>query len=121
VAAVLVLGPLALGLEPEGWGRLLALSARGWTGLLLLAVLQYCVSMVLFLTVLTRLDATQAAVSNYLIPVFGIVLAWLILDERLPPAALVGGALVLGSTLLVTVWEDRRTARRNAYAERSSR
>jgi drug/metabolite transporter (DMT)-like permease len=116
VAACLVLVPVALVVEPDGLARLATLSLRGWTGLLLLAVFQYCVSMLIFLTVLTRLDATQAAVSNYLIPGFGVVLAWLVLGERLPPAALVGGVLVLASTLLVTVWEDRLNARRKAYA-----
>lgn len=118
VAACLVLVPVAFLVEPEGPARLAALSVRGWTGLALLAVFQYGVSMILFLTVLTRLDATQAAVSNYLIPAFGVVLAALILGERLPPAALVGGALVLASTLLVTVWEDRLNARRNAHARK---
>jgi drug/metabolite transporter (DMT)-like permease len=116
VAASLLLVPVALVGEPEGLTQLIQLSARGWTGLLLLAVFQYCVSMIIFLTVLTRLDATQAALSNYLIPVFGIVIAWLVLDERLQPMAVVGGLLVLASTLLVTVWEDRvnERARRNS-------
>jgi drug/metabolite transporter (DMT)-like permease len=63
--------------------------------------------------VLTRLDATQAALSNYMIPVFGVVVAWLLLDERLQPLAVAGGLLVLASTLLVTVWEERTNARKN--------
>lgn len=107
IFACLFLVPTALLAEPEGFGQLSQLSARGWTGLLLLAVFQYCVSMIVFLTVLTRLDATQAALSNYLIPMFGVIIAWLLLGERLNPAAIAGGLLVLASTLLVTVWEDR--------------
>lgn len=121
VAACLVLVPVALVVEPDGLARLAALTSRGWTGLLLLAVFHYCVAMVLFLTALTRLDATQAAVSNYLIPGFGVVLAWLVLGERLPPAALVGGTLVLASTLLVTVWEERRNTRRNSHVRKPTR
>lgn len=115
IAACLLLVPVTLALEPVGPDQLAALSVRGWTGLLLLAVFQYCVSMIIFLTVLRRLDATQAAVSNYLIPGFGIVIAWLVLGERLRPAAIVGGALVLASTLLVTVWEDRGKTRRRLH------
>ena len=111
VFACLFLVPTALLAEPEGLAQLSQLSARGWTGLILLAVFQYCVSMVVFLTVLTRLDATQAALSNYLIPMFGVIIAWLLLDERLNPAAIAGGLLVLASTLLVTVWEDRLNQR----------
>ena len=111
LAACVLLIPLAMLAEPEGVARLAILSPRGWTGLLLLAVFQYCVSMIVFLTVLTRLDATQAAVSNYLIPGFGVLIAWLVLGERLLPAAIAGGVLVLASTLLVTVWEDRLNGR----------
>lgn len=114
IAACLLLVPVALIVEPDGLARLALMSSRGWAGLLLLAVFQYCVSMILFLTVLTRLDATQAALSNYLIPMFGVLIAWLLLGERLQPAAIAGGVLVLASTLLVTVWEDWMNARRNA-------
>lgn len=121
LAAGMLLVPVALLAEPEGLHQLAALSARGWTGLLLLAVFQYCVSMILFLTVLTRLDATQAAVSNYLIPGFGIVIAWLLLGERLQLSAIVGGVLVLASTLLVTVWEERTNTRRNHHENRPIR
>lgn len=110
VAASLLLVPAALIAEPEAVGQLMHYSAHTWAGLLLLAVFQYCVSMVVFLTVLTRLDATQAALSNYLIPAFGVVIAWLLLHERLQPYAVAGGLLVLASTLLITVWEERTAA-----------
>jgi len=40
-----------------------------------LALFQYFLSMVIFLNVLTRLDATQAGLSNYLIPFFGVLIA----------------------------------------------
>lgn len=115
VAACLLLVPVTWLAERSDLAQLAALSARGWTGLLLLAVFHYGVSMLLFLTVLARLDATQAAVSNYLIPGFGVVIAWLLLNEQLHFAAIVGGALVLASTLLVTVWEGQSSARRKLY------
>jgi drug/metabolite transporter (DMT)-like permease len=107
VAACILLVPITLLAEPEGMHALATLSARGWTGLLLLAIFQYFLAMIIFLTVLTRLDATQAALSNYLIPMFGVLIAWVLLGERLHASAIVGGVLVLASTLLVTVWEER--------------
>jgi drug/metabolite transporter (DMT)-like permease len=107
-AVVATLAPLALALEPSGFAALPSFGWKAWLGLLLLAVFQYAVSMVLFLGVLSRLDATQAALSNYLIPFFGLVIAWLVLGERLTPAMVAGGVLVLGSTLLVTLHEDLR-------------
>ena len=108
VAACLVLLPMALILEPEILQRLGGLSLRTWIGLGGLAVFQYGVSMIIFLTVLTRLDATQAALSNYLIPVFGLGLAWAVLGEKLTIWGVAGGVLVLASTWMVTVLEDRQ-------------
>jgi drug/metabolite transporter (DMT)-like permease len=105
VFVCLFLEPLALLLEPASFAAMGNLSVKAWVGLGLLGLFQYFLSMVIFLTVLARLDATQAALSNYLIPFFGVVLAWLILGERLTSAMLAGGALVLGSTLLVTLVE----------------
>ena len=74
----------------------------------LLAVFQYFLSMVIFLTVLTRLDATQASLSNYMIPFFGLVIAAVVLHERLTLPMILGGTLVLLSTLLITVYEEHK-------------
>jgi drug/metabolite transporter (DMT)-like permease len=54
-----------------------------------------------------RLDAIQAGLCNYLIPFFGVVLGAVVLDERLSWPMIAGGALVLGSTLLMTIWENK--------------
>ena len=61
-----------------------------------------------FYPVSTRLDATQASLSNYMIPFFGLVIAALVLHERLTLPMIFGGALVLLSTLLITVYEEHR-------------
>jgi drug/metabolite transporter (DMT)-like permease len=67
--------------------------------------------MILFLTVLTRIDAAQAGLSNYLIPVFGVLIAAAALGERLTVRMAIGGIVVLGSTLLVTVYEGHYASR----------
>jgi drug/metabolite transporter (DMT)-like permease len=100
--------PVTLRSEPESFLRLPEFTPTVWVGLAILAFFQYFLSMVIFLNVLTRLDATQAGLCNYLIPFFGVILAWLILRERLTPAMLAGGALVLASTLLVTIYENNQ-------------
>lgn len=115
VAACTLLVPIALIIEPAGVSALAHAPARVWLGLGALALFQYFLSMVVFLSVLSRLDATQAALSNYMIPVFGVLLAWAF-GESLTPLVLAGGALVLASTLLVTVYEERIAARRRAAA-----
>ena len=103
--------PITLYAEPQGFRDLPHFNAVVWVGLILLALFQYFLSMVIFLNVLTRLDATQAALSNYLIPFFGVVIAAIVLQERLTKFMVAGGILVLASTLLVTVYEERQRAR----------
>jgi drug/metabolite transporter (DMT)-like permease len=103
--------PITLRVEPQGFRNLPHYDGVVWLGLVTLALCQYFLSMVIFLNVLTRLDATQAGLCNYLIPFFGVVIAALILHERLTKFMIAGGVLVLASTLLVTVYEERRRAR----------
>jgi drug/metabolite transporter (DMT)-like permease len=107
-AVIAVLLPITLWLEPEGFRMLPHLTAAVWAGLAALALLQYFASMVIFLIVLARLDATQASLSNYMIPFFGVVVAAIMLHERLTAYMMFGGLLVLASTLLVTVYDERR-------------
>ncbi len=103
--------PITLYSEPKSFHNLPHFRPVVWFGIMALAVFQYLLSMVVFLNVLTRLDATQAALSNYLIPFFGIVIAALVLHERLTTFIVLGGILVLASTLLITVYEERKRAR----------
>ena len=105
-ALLVVLLPVTLAAEPSGFTNLPHYSKTVWVGLAILAVFQYFLSMVIFLNVLTRLDATQAALSNYLIPFFGVLIAAIVLHERLNGFMIVGGLLALASTLLITVWDQ---------------
>ena len=102
--------PIAVYTEARGFINLPHYSTTVWLGLLMLALFQYFLSMVIFLNVLTRLDATQAAVSNYLIPFFGVMVAAIVLHEHLTKFMVAGGLLVLASTLLVTVYEEQQRA-----------
>lgn len=106
---ILFLIPITLYAEPGAFHQIPSYTAKTWLGIALLAVFQYCLSMVIFLTVLTRLDATQASLSNYMIPFFGLVIAAVVLHERLTVPMILGGALVLLSTLLITVYEEHRS------------
>jgi drug/metabolite transporter (DMT)-like permease len=54
---------------------------------------------------LTRLDATQVALSNYLIPFFGLLIAATVLHEHMTIFMWAGGALALASTLLITLFD----------------
>ena len=110
-AVLVCLIPLTLYLEPASFHSMMSFGPKVWLGIVLLAGLQYFLSMILFLTVLTRIDAAQAGLSNYLIPVFGVLIAAAALGERLTVRMAIGGIVVLGSTLLVTVYEGHYASR----------
>ncbi len=55
----------------------------------------------LFFAALDHLDVTVASFSLYLVPIFGVLLAAVILGERLSLLAMVGSGIVLVSTVLI--------------------
>lgn len=102
--------PITLWREPSGFTLLPHLRLTQWIAMILLTLFQYSLSMVVFLRVLTRLDATQASVMNYLLPFLGVVIAWMVLGETLTLFMVLGGLLALGSTLLATVFDRPQSA-----------
>jgi drug/metabolite transporter (DMT)-like permease len=66
-----------------------------------LAVFLYGVSMVLFLRALGTVDVVIASASLYLMPLFGVALAFSILGEHLGPRAILGSVIVLVATLIL--------------------
>ena len=114
LAMFFVMTPLTLAQEPGVFAVIPHFTLQTWIGLALLTFFHNYLSMVLFLKALKQLDAIQAALSNYLITFFGIPIAAIWLKEKLTTLAIVGGVLILGSTLLITVWESRQASRRYA-------
>jgi drug/metabolite transporter (DMT)-like permease len=119
VAVCLMMAPVVLVEERDVFARIPHFTAQTWLGMALLTFFHNFLSMVLFLKALKDLDAIQASLSNYLITFFGLPIAAVFLHEKLGPEALLGGALVLGSTILITVWEEFRPARRAETAAAS--
>jgi drug/metabolite transporter (DMT)-like permease len=111
LAMFLVMTPLTLAQEPKVFAAIPHFSLQTWIGLALLTFFHNYLSMVLFLKALKQLDAIQAALSNYLITFFGIPIAAIWLKEKLTSLAIIGGILILGSTLLITVWENKASGR----------
>jgi drug/metabolite transporter (DMT)-like permease len=111
LAMFVILTPLVLYQEWEVFRHIPQFSAQTWIGLGLLTFFHNFLSMVLFLKALQQLDAIQAALSNYLITFLGLPIAALWLGERLTAIAMVGGIIVLASTLLITLWEERKNFR----------
>jgi drug/metabolite transporter (DMT)-like permease len=105
VAMFFVMTPLVIAKEPESFQRIPYYSRNTWIGLILLTFLHNYLSNVLFLKALKHLDAIQTGMCNYLITFFGVPIAVIWLGERLAPMAILGGLIILCSTLLVTVGE----------------
>jgi drug/metabolite transporter (DMT)-like permease len=117
VAVCLMMAPVVLAEEGSVFRQIPHFTAQTWTGMALLTLFHNFLSMVLFLTALKNLDAIQASLSNYLITFFGVPIAAVWLHEKLGLSAIAGGLLVLGSTLLITVWEELRLGRGRPTAE----
>jgi len=111
-AMFVIVTPLVIWLEPESFLAVPHFTRQTWTGMGLLTFFHNYLSMVLFLKALQKLDAIQTALCNYLVTVFGLPVAAIWLGERLSPAAIMGGVLVLASTLVITIWEELRKRQR---------
>jgi drug/metabolite transporter (DMT)-like permease len=115
--ADVVLFALIVALEPDSLRRLAAIGAGAWFSLLLIALFSLSISMVLFYMVLEKIDATQASLSVYLLPVFGVLMSAVTVGERITWNLILGGALVLVSTFLVTTYEERKKAMEGTHAQ----
>jgi len=97
--------PLLIWVEPFHLRSLAGLDAKGIAAFLFLALLMYGASMLLFFKALQHLDVTTASMSLYLVPVFGVILAVMLLGEKINLATITGAAIVLISTLLVVRYD----------------
>lgn len=96
--AAAVLGAVAIfggAVRPE------AITPLGLLSAVASGVLYYGGAYWLYLTALRGVPASLAAVSFYLIPIFGVVAAFLLLGERLDPPQWIGAAIVLSAVLLI--------------------
>ncbi|GHH59819.1 DMT family transporter [[Pseudomonas] boreopolis] len=91
-ASALLLSPLAWSHWPEA-----AVPARAWACAVALGVVCTGLAYLLYYRLIHRIGPARASTVTYLIPVFGALLAWLILDEPLTWTMLLAGVLILGS------------------------
>ena len=98
--------PLFIWVEPFHFRTLLTMDWKSWLAFAFLAFFMYGASMLLFFKALQHLDVTTASASLYLVPVFGVFLAVVMLGEHLNILAVFGAAVVLGATLLVMKYDQ---------------
>lgn len=97
--------PLLIWVEPFRWQVLATFDWKSWAAFAFLALLMYGASMLLFFRALQHLDVTAASASLYLVPVFGVILAAVLLDERLSLLAVCGSGIVLAGTVLIVKYD----------------
>ena len=102
--------PLLIWAEPFHFDAFMKSGKVAIFGILELSVIVYGISMLLFFYVLKRMDVTQAILGTYLLPFFIAMLGVILLSERITPVMLIGGAIILISTLMVTVYENKLLA-----------
>jgi drug/metabolite transporter (DMT)-like permease len=93
-AALLTL-PFAIAQWPQR-----AIPAHSWLSALLLGVLCTGVAFVMYYRLIARVGAGRAVTVTYLVPLFGVAWAWLLLGEPLTLTMGIAGALILGSVAL---------------------
>ena len=93
--AALMIAPFAIAQWPQH-----AVSAKSWGAVATLGVLCTGIAFVMYYRLIARIGASRAATTTYLVPLFGVGWAWLLLDEPLTMTMVVAGALILGSVVL---------------------
>src|SRR4051794_3956666 len=89
----------------------LSLSAEAWLWLLLIALVSTVVAVSAFFAGLKLVGPSEAAILSTFEPVVTVGLAYAVLGERLAPAQLLGGALVLAAVVLLQLRPRRSRGR----------
>ncbi len=105
--AALMAAPFAMAQWPQH-----AISLRSWGAVALLGVLCTGIAFVMYYRLIARIGASRAATATYLVPLFGVGWAWLLLDEPLTLNMGIAGALILGSVVLSQRSAGHRTSKR---------
>jgi drug/metabolite transporter (DMT)-like permease len=95
ITASVLLSPLAIYTWPKH-----LIPAISWVSAILLGVLCTGTAYAIYYRLIHRIGAPRAATVTYLIPLFGVIWAWLILGEPLTVTMASSGALILAGVAL---------------------
>jgi drug/metabolite transporter (DMT)-like permease len=98
-----MLAPLAIYTWPHQ-----PIPAASWVSAVLLGVLCTGIAFVFYYRLIARIGAPRTATVTYLIPLFGVIWAWLLLGERVTLSMLLAGALILAGVGLSQQRETKR-------------
>ena len=95
VVASILLAPLAVVTWPSA-----PIPVISWTSAAALGVFCTGAAYLLYYRLLYRIGAPRASTVTYLVPLFGVLWAWVVLDEPLTATMAIAGALILGGVAL---------------------
>jgi drug/metabolite transporter (DMT)-like permease len=104
ICASLLVAPVAVATWPQH-----SIPLVSWASAALLGIVCTGLAYVLYYRLLHRIGPPRAATVTYIIPLFGVVWAWLLLDEALTPSMAVAGALILSGVALSQMRVVRKT------------
>ncbi|WHZ19409.1 MAG: Permease of the drug/metabolite transporter (DMT) superfamily [Rhodanobacteraceae bacterium] len=127
------LPPAAVAAATLAWGAVLLapfaawqwpsahVPAQAWFSLIALGVVCTGFAYAIYYRLIQRVGAPRATTVTYLVPIFGVLWAWLALGEPLTLSMAVGGALILGGMLYGQLQPRRPAVRRLAVMRTSAR
>jgi len=101
VAGAAMLFPL--GFLERGYADVPSWPASAWLDIGYLALFGTTISFVLFFWAVQRFGAGTASMVSYLVPIFALIQAVLILGERPEPLEIVGGAIIIAGMRVATL------------------
>jgi drug/metabolite transporter (DMT)-like permease len=105
-AGALLLLPFALYSWPQH-----PIPVASWLSAVLLGVLCTGIAFVFYYRLIARIGAPRTATVTYLIPLFGVIWAWLLLGERVTLSMVLAGALILAGVAMSQQREPKREAK----------
>ncbi len=105
-SGAVLLSPLALYTWPRH-----PIPGASWVSAVLLGVLCTGIAFVFYYRLIARIGAPRTATVTYLIPLFGVIWAWLLLGESVTLSMVLAGALILAGVGLSQQREAKREAK----------
>jgi drug/metabolite transporter (DMT)-like permease len=109
LAAALILAPFAVANYPTQ-----SVSVQAWSAVIAMGIISTALANIIYFYLLSVVGSTKAITVTFLIPVFGTLWGVLFINEQITSAMLIGGAIILLGTALVTgvikVWRQPASA-----------
>ena len=106
LAAIVILLPYVLCTSGFSLQRL---DAPGWVNLLIVGGVHTCLAYCLYFPASKELPGQETAILSYIDPLLAVVVSVTLLGESMTPVQLIGGALILGFTLLNELYPHKRS------------